>query len=119
MRLLIDEMYPPAIAEQLRERGHDVVAVTEQAELRSFSDIALFALAQQEGRPVVTENIADFVPIADAADQRGETHYGLVLVDPAKYPRGAGRTVGRLVRALDELLTAHPAPEPTSARRWL
>jgi Domain of unknown function (DUF5615) len=112
-------MYPPALAEQLRERGHDEVVVTERAELRSLSDIALFALAQQEGRAVFTGNIADFVPIADAADQRGETHYGLVLADPAKYTRGAGRTVGRLIHALDELLSAHPAPEPTSARRWL
>lgn len=119
MRLLIDEMYPPAIAEQLRDRGHNVVAVTERAELRSFSDSALFALAQQEGRAVVTENIADFVPLADAADQRGQVHHGLVLVDPAKYPRGVSRTIGRLVRALDQMLGAHPAAQPTSARHWI
>jgi hypothetical protein len=81
-------MYPPAIAEQLRGRGHDVIAETERVELRSLSDGALFALAMQEGRAILTENIADFVGVANAADLRGEAHHGLVLVDPAKYPRG-------------------------------
>jgi hypothetical protein len=33
LRLLIDEMYPAAIAEQLRRRGHDASTVTERAEL--------------------------------------------------------------------------------------
>jgi hypothetical protein len=48
----------------------------------------------------VTENIGDFSAIADAADQRGQSHYGLVLVDPDKYPRGNRRTIGRMVRQL-------------------
>jgi len=30
VRLLLDEHYSPAIALQLRERGYDVVAVTER-----------------------------------------------------------------------------------------
>jgi NADPH-dependent 2,4-dienoyl-CoA reductase/sulfur reductase-like enzyme len=40
-------MYPPVIAEQLRRRGHDVVAITEQPELRSAEDAAVFVIAQQ------------------------------------------------------------------------
>jgi predicted nuclease of predicted toxin-antitoxin system len=119
LRLLIDEMYPPAIAEQLRRRGHDVLAVTERPELRSATDGALFAIAQEEQRAVVTENVADFVPLADAADQRGAAHHGLVLVDPAKYPRGVRRTIGRMVSALNRLLREHPAIEPNGARYWL
>ena len=119
MRLLVDEMYPPAIAEQLRRRGHDVVAITERPELRSAEDAAVFAIAQESRRAVVTENVADFVPLADEADQRGAAHYGLVLVDPAKYPRGAQRTIGRMVRALDRLLGEHPTDKSTGARHWL
>jgi predicted nuclease of predicted toxin-antitoxin system len=119
LRLLIDEMYPPVIAEQLRRRGHDVVAITEQPELRSAEDAAVFVIAQQAERAVVTENVGDFVPLADAADQRGVAHYGLVLVDTTKYPRGAQRTIGRMVRALDRLLSEHPADESTGARHWL
>lgn len=119
LKLLLDEMYPPAIAEQLRDRGHDVDAVTARAELRSLPDDAIFATAQQERRAVVTENVGDFSAIADAADRGGRAHYGLVLVDPAKYPRGNRRTVGRLVRRLERLLDDHAHGDPTSLRWWL
>jgi hypothetical protein len=112
-------MFPYVIAQQLRRRGHEVVAVTERPEYRSLSDAAVFAVAQEEQRTVVTENVADFVPLVDAADQRGERHHGLVLVDPSTYPRGSRRTIGRMVRALDRLLGEHPSAEPVSARHWL
>lgn len=119
MRLLLDEMYPPAIAEQLRSRGHDVAAVTERTELRALPDAAVFAEAQQQRRAVATENVADFIPLANQADQRGQPHFGLVLIDPSRYPRGARRTIGSLVKALDRLLAGYPADDPTSARHWL
>jgi hypothetical protein len=34
LKLLLDEMYTAAVAEQLRQRDHDVVAVAERADLR-------------------------------------------------------------------------------------
>lgn len=119
MRLLLDEMYPAVIAERLRDRGHDVVAVTERPELRSMTDMDVFAVCQREHRAVVTENIADFAGIADGLDQRGEEHFGLVLIDPATYPRGRPRTIGRMVSALDRLLRAHRDDLATSLRHWL
>jgi len=112
-------MYPPSIAEQLRARGHDVVAVTAQPEMRGLPDVDVFAKAQQERRVVVTENIGDFCAIADAADQRGHAHHGLFLIDPAKYPRGNPRTTGRLVTELDRLLKDRRGDEPTSLRWWV
>jgi len=119
LRLLLDEMYPPAIAEQLRGRGHDVDAVTARAELRALTDEGLFVVAQEERRAVVTENVADFCPIADRFDQRGKLHHGLIPVHPAKYPRGDPRTIGRMVTALEELLAKHHSEEATSLRHWL
>lgn len=119
MKLLIDEMYPPAIAEQLRSREHDAEAVTERAQLRSFEDTDIFALAQQEQRAVVTENIADFSVIADDHDRRGRAHFGLVLVPPASHPRGDPRTIGRMITKLDRLLGEHTEQTPTSLRHWL
>lgn len=112
-------MYPPTIAEQLRDRGHDVEAVTARAELRALPDDSIFASAHQEQRAVVTENIGDFSSIADAADQRGLPHHGLILIDPGKYPRGNPRTIGRTVTELDRLLNDHRSDEPTSLRWWL
>lgn len=119
LKLLVDEMYPPAIAEQLRDRGHDVEAVTEHAELRALADTDIFALAQQEQRAVVTENIDDFSIIANGCDQRGQAHHGLVLVPAGSHPRGSPETIGRMITELDRLLGEHPETTPTSARHWL
>jgi hypothetical protein len=112
-------MYQPAIAAQLRDRKHDVDAVTERAELRALADIDIFALAQQERRAVVTENIDDFSVIADGYDQRGQAHFGLVLVPHSSYPRSSPATIGRIVTELDRLLNEHSEETPTSLRHWL
>lgn len=109
-------MYPAAIAEQLRVRGHDVAAATARPELRALPDDAVFATAQQESRAVVTENIGAFSSIADAADQRGHAHHGPVLLDPAKCLRRNRRTIGRRVTDLDRLLNTHRHGEATSLR---
>jgi len=119
LRLLLDEMYPPSIALELRRGGHDVGAVTERADQRGLPDAELFAVAQAEGRAVVTENVRDYAPLADAHDGRSEQHFGLVLVPAQRYPRGQTRTVGRLIAALDVLLASVPTNDPTSLRHWL
>jgi len=36
-RLLLDEMFAPAIAAELRELGHDVIAVADRFDLRASS----------------------------------------------------------------------------------
>jgi hypothetical protein len=119
LKILLDEMYPSAIAEQLREGKHDAEAVTERSELSSLPDTDIFALAQQEQRAVVTENIDDFSVIADGHDQRSRAHFGLVLVPPSRYPRGSPGTIGRMVTELDRLLGAHSEDTPRSPRHWL
>jgi hypothetical protein len=119
LRLLLDEMYPPTIAGQLRLGGHDVEAVADRAELRGLTDAEVFAAAAAEARAVVTENIADFVELASASDRLGDSHHGLVIVDPAKFPRGGRRTIGRMITALGLLLSEHPGSDATSVRRWL
>jgi hypothetical protein len=119
LKVLLDEMYPYVIAERLSGDGHDVDVVTARPELRGLSDGALFALAQEERRAVATENVADFCRIADELDRSGRAHHGLVLVDPATYPRGARRTIGLLVTALGRLLNERPGENADSRRDWL
>ena len=117
MKLLLDEMYSAAIAEGLRQRGHDAVAVVERPELRNVADADLFAVAQTEGRTVVTENLDDFVAIVNDHDGRAQPHHGVVLVHPRRYPRGHRRTIGAIVTALDELASGASGQQPVSLRR--
>ena len=98
-------MYPYSIAEQLRARGHDVVAIGERAGLRGAFDHQVFALAQEEGRALVTDDV-DFRSIESEHRARGEPHHGLVFTSNRRFQRGQPRTVGRLVRALDRFLSA-------------
>ena len=57
MKWLIDEMLPPTVADELRDRGHDAVAVLEM-EMQGAPDADVFELAVKEQRVVVTENFA-------------------------------------------------------------
>ena len=64
VRLLLDEMHAPAVADALTADGWDVVAVAANPSLRGTSDEELLAYATAEGRALVTENIVDFAVIA-------------------------------------------------------
>jgi predicted nuclease of predicted toxin-antitoxin system len=102
LKLLLDEMWSGALAEQLRRRGHDVEAVVERSGMRSASDAELLAIAHSESRVLVTENIEDFRFVAD---QVGGAHSGLIYTEDKVFPRGHDRTTGRVVRALDHILS--------------
>jgi predicted nuclease of predicted toxin-antitoxin system len=117
VKLLLDEHYPPRIAVELRRRGHDVVAAPERPELRGLPDEALFALMAAERRAILTEDAADFLPIVRAATVRGTDHFGVVLTSPRQFPRTV-RSIGRLVSALDALLTARPTDDALRGQSW-
>lgn len=108
MRLLLDEMYPASIAEQLRARHFDVVSVHETglSHLEGAPDEDVFAAAVALRRAIVTENVPDFRRLEVAALSRGQPAPGLVLTTNRRFPRGRPETTGRLVTALAELLEA-------------
>jgi hypothetical protein len=106
LKLLLDEMMQRSVAEQLRARGHDVVAVTERSELRNIPDADLFARMQEEGRTVVTYNRDDFLAIGRDYDISGRAHHGIVIVGPHRFPEG--RSTGKLLTALEQLLDDGP-----------
>lgn len=111
-RLLLDEMLSPQLAEQLRSRGHDVLALVSDPELRALSDPEVYTWATEHGRRVVTENVKDFRPIV--ADGHGP---GVLFTSSRQFPRRR-RNLGPLVDALDRWLTATPiAPRPVED--WL
>lgn len=119
MKLLIDEHYPPSITEQLRERGHDAVAVHEEADLRGMLDPDLFTEAQRRNCALLTENAADFTVLDAEHRSRHLAHWGLVFTSNRTFPRGKATTVGALVKALDELLRKADSGGPSSMVIWL
>lgn len=106
MKLLLDEHLSPEVARQLRDRGHDVVAVGERTDLRGRPDRVHFASLPDEQRAIATRDLADFRPLLAEALRRGSPTYGLVCV-PARFPLNRDG-IGRLVAALDALLRSHP-----------
>ena len=108
MRLLLDEQLSPAVADQLRRRAHDVVAVAEVG-LRGVPDELVLAQAIGDRRAIVTGDIRDFRALHAGLLMQGKTHYGVVLV-PGRF-RLSPRGIGGLVKALDELLNRFPGSD--------
>lgn len=117
MKLLLDEMWLPVIAAQLRRRGYDVVAVVERAELRSALDDVLFEVSQRESRIIVTDNGDDFCRIAADARGSGRGHIGLILTNDRRFSRHHPRIIGNMVTALSALL--EDDPDLTNQEHWL
>lgn len=101
MKLLLDEQISGKIAERLRDRGHDVTAATDDPSLRGLSDPDLFAVAQQQGRALVTYNRVDFEPIIREYAEANREHHGLVIVHPTRFPSWE---FTRLVAAIENFL---------------
>jgi hypothetical protein len=119
VRLLLDEHYSPKIAEELRERGHDVASVKERDDLRGLGDRELWSRASAEGRALLTENVADFMPLVREAAGEGEPHFGIVFTSPRSLPRAAG-TIGRYVESLDTFLRERHAGDALAEQvHWL
>jgi hypothetical protein len=111
--LLLDEMYPAALAERLRSAGHDVVAATAvEVGLGSRSDADVLACALRNNRCVVTENVSDFARLAGQM-----SHAGIIFVLAKRYPR-TGSGLHRLGERLDQLLSEKKAPQPAEVH-WL
>lgn len=100
MRLYLDEMVSPRVAEALRDRGHDVVAAAEQ-DCLGRSDAHQFAQAIEGHRALVTFDVRDFSVLAKAAAVAGEPHYGVVFLASARF---APSMIGDLVNALEHFL---------------
>lgn len=99
MRLLLDEMIGPRVAEQLRARDVDTVGVVERTELRALPDDALLEHAREERRILVTRNISDFARLDQRWKAESRGHAGLVMITEKAFPQNRN-LVGALVEAL-------------------
>lgn len=119
MKLLLDEMLSPAIARELRSRGHDVEPVAGNPDREALSDPEVLALARTERRAVVTNNVRDFRPLHhEAITPGGPGHFGMIFL-PGNYPRTRAST-GRIVAALEAVLASHPGENDlANGEAWL
>lgn len=122
-RLVLDEMHAPFIAEQLRQRGHDVLAIAADPDLRALSDEELFNLAAPGraaplgGRRIVTENVKDFRPLLRRSEEAGRPTAGILFTSSRRFPRSR-RTLTPLIEALHHwLIRPNAATRPTED--WL
>jgi hypothetical protein len=108
MKLLLDEMHAPGIADALVAQGHDVVAVAAMAFLRGASDADLFDHATRNQRALITENVGDFSPLALQWASEARTHAGLIFTNPKRFNRASLAYPGNLIGALGSFLDSPP-----------
>ena len=115
--LLLDEMFAPGVAEALRDKGYDVIAVATEAGLRALSDDEIYSWAAAESRCLVTENVKDFRPILTRVEEAGGPVAALLFTSSRTFPR-VRRNLGPLIDALDTWLRS-TGPRPPSVEQWL
>jgi hypothetical protein len=109
VRLLLDEHYTDAIAEQLRAAGHDAESVSQRG----------LELCDRESRALLTNNVRDFIPLSRDWAAGGREHAGLIFTSDISLPRHKG-TVGRYVELLSTLMLENEAERALSNQvRWL
>jgi predicted nuclease of predicted toxin-antitoxin system len=119
VKLLLDEMLAPAIARELRSRGHDVESVGGRSEWQALSDAEVVEVARRERRAIVTNNLRDFRPLHhEAIVPGGPGHFGMVFV-PGSYRRTKA-DIGMIVNALERKLAEYPGEEDLAGgETWL
>ena len=109
--LLLDEMFSGAIAEQLRAKGHDVLAVVADPALVGLPDEQVLAYATDAGRALVTANIKDFIPLDARYRAASQAHVGLILVSTKTFPQDRNFTA-TITSALSALLDQRRQIQP-------
>lgn len=116
MKALLDEQLLPQIAVLLRKAGYDVLAVADHDDLVGHTDRAILEAATRDGRAVITNNSADYRPLAAEWLAQGRTHGGLILL-PSSHTRTRA-AVAALAEAIEVVLAAHPDGS-SGSERWI
>ena len=103
MKLLLDEMYPKALALALTAAGIEAATVAELG-LAGRSDFDVLAAAAAEGYVLLTENVADFARIATEHLTAGGHHPGVLIALSSRFSRrpGAINTIAVAIRAVPD-----------------
>ena len=107
MKLLLDEMYSPGLAEALRAADVDARTVVELGTAGS-SDPEVLAAAIADGRTLLTENVADFARISAEHVVAGQHHLGVLIALSSRFSRrtaGIGPLAGAIRDIADQQLS--------------
>jgi hypothetical protein len=106
LKLLLDEMYPPALAEALRSAGIEAVTVNEEG-LAGRSDPEILSAAAEGGYALMTENVADLARIASEQVASGKHHRGVLIALSSRFsrrPHGINAIAAAVCAVVDEPL---------------
>ena len=106
--LLLDEMFPQTMADQLCAKGHDVRAVVTTPMFAGLPDEEILIGAAEAGRALVTANVKDFMPIDARYRALGRGHAGLIMVSTKTFPQ-TRNYLPVIVNALNALLAKDDA----------
>jgi Domain of unknown function (DUF5615) len=109
--LLLDEMLSGDIADQLRSKGHDVLAVLADSALLALPDNQILAHATATGRALVTANIKDFMPLDAQYRAAGQIHAGLIFISSKTFRQDRAYT-SAITGALSAFLDQDPGLQP-------
>jgi predicted nuclease of predicted toxin-antitoxin system len=107
---LLDEDVRPLLAEVLRERGFDVVAVVPEG-LGESEDAEVLEHAVEQRRTLLTHNIEHFVELASEYARKGWEHHGIIVAAQAP--------IGELLARVLRLLAQKQAEDMVNALEWL
>lgn len=97
MKFLVDECTGPAVAHWLKQQGHDVFSVYDQA--RGIDDNKIMEIAETEERILITNDRG----FGEKIFRERRPHHGVVFLRLAN-ERGLNK-----IRVLSELLVQHSA----------
>jgi predicted nuclease of predicted toxin-antitoxin system len=107
MRFLLDaHVSGRRVGGPLRGNGHDVRALDQEPELEGLDDEDVLALASEDGRILVTHNVADFPEILREWAGGGRSHAGVILVYGIEHSEFA-----LILRGIERWLDLRPQPE--------
>jgi len=101
VKFLLDEMFPPRLADELCVRGMDALAVVHEPGLAARPDSDILEHAADEGRVLVTENIRDFARLHSEWLAQNRSHPGILFVSTKAYPYNRAR-FSRLLKAIEQ-----------------
>lgn len=101
MKILVDEMYPPAVADALQASGVQAATVAD-LRLAGAADPDVFSAAVADGYSVLTENVGDFARIAAEHSMAGLHHHGVLIALSSRFSRRPPG-IGPLVAAIQAI----------------